>query len=242
MSSSDLEDVECRMCNKSVSYDDISACGCNSFVHSSCLVEFIRYKRDLGLEARCEICLELFEYTSKSQCYSQMCSDIGIFCDCKTCSEVLITVIMGGMSVIGLAIYASMIMMIINGFGLTKPYSIFPAIPILAGFNTIYVTIETIRMKQKGVKNIIRCILFCFGINLAVITFIQAFGLGICNIKNVCFDGTIHKFYFNSLTWFAGLFGLIILIIAILAILGICNLILGCIRYLNRSSEIIVTR
>ena len=61
----------------------IKPCKCDCPVHSICLVEVVKNKKELGLEAKCDVCLESFNYTNKrscTRCCNQMCSDM-----CKCC-------------------------------------------------------------------------------------------------------------------------------------------------------------
>ena len=140
MSSSDLEDIVCRICDTVVEEDDIRPCKCDYPVHSTCLIKFIKNKQDLRLEAKCDICLESFDYTTKrscTRCCARICSDMRVSCNCGSRSMAMRMAILMGCTIgfIGLAIYTSLVMLIVNGFGLTKPFTISALIAII---NTIF--------------------------------------------------------------------------------------------------------
>ena len=58
MSSSDTEDIICGICRTIVEEEDaIKPCKCDNPIHYICLVDFIKYRKELlGLEAKCTVC------------------------------------------------------------------------------------------------------------------------------------------------------------------------------------------
>ena len=101
---------------------------------------------------------------------------------------------------IGLAIYTSLTMLMINGIGLTKPYSISPISAIIASINTVIVIYEITALIARVPKHILtktNIILIVFCSHFLINMFIQELGLGVCNIKHLCIDGTIHEYHFD---------------------------------------------
>ena len=74
-----FENIICRICHTIAEEEAIKPCKCDRPIHNICLVNFIKYKKELGSEAKCSVCSESFDYRNKqscTRCCSRMCSDI----------------------------------------------------------------------------------------------------------------------------------------------------------------------